>query len=255
MDPMSLLTSPAGRMRALAERAARGAALLDQRWPGWADAIDPRRLDLASAEDDVLGQLYGSFDEGLGELVMLDANPGAWADSDWAPTYGFDLPAEIGSDQEPAGYADLIRCWRSEIARRQHPGRAVQPMTETAALRQLAEVINRRYQRVRYQHGETKISAAPVDVAGVPGVNLFDHSGSGRPRPVDTVWHVAAGEPLPGSDGRRAAAGCFVWGPSYNWSAPTADVEAAADQVLGRAGRWPDQPSTTTETQAEGGRC
>src|SRR6266567_5538618 len=114
MDPMSLLTSPTGRMRALSGRAARGAALLDQHWPGWAHAVEPQRLDLASSEDDVLGQLYGSLDEGLGELVRLDVNPNAWADSDWAATYGFDLPAEIGADHEPAGYADLTCCWHAE---------------------------------------------------------------------------------------------------------------------------------------------
>ncbi len=123
MDPMSLLASPAGRIRGPAERAARGAALLDQRWPGWAREIDPGRLDLASSEDDVLGQLYGSFDEGLGELVRQDVNPDAWADTDWAATHGFDLPAEIGLDQEPAAYVELTRCWQAEIAPRRQPER------------------------------------------------------------------------------------------------------------------------------------
>jgi hypothetical protein len=58
----------------LAVRAAAGAALLDRHRPGWARRIDLDRLDLASAEDDVLGQLDGSFEEGLDAL--LDAEEG-----------------------------------------------------------------------------------------------------------------------------------------------------------------------------------
>lgn len=106
--------------------------------------------------------------------------------------------------------------------------------TDTRALRRLAEAINTAYQR-----GQSTISAAPVDLAGVPALNLWERARPGRHYPIDTVWHVEAGEPLPG-DGRPATVACFVWGPAYNWSAPAADVAAAAARVATTAGRWPD---------------
>jgi hypothetical protein len=125
MDPTSLPTSPTGRTATLAERATRGAALLDRHRPGWASEVDPARLDLASGEDDVLGQLYGSFDEGQDELARLDPDRSAWVSRErWAAEYGFDLPQSVHLDREAAEYAALTTCWRSEIARRSGGGRA-----------------------------------------------------------------------------------------------------------------------------------
>ena len=121
-------------------------------------------------------------------------------------------------------------------------------MTAATLLRQLADTINRRYRR-----GHIDISAAPVDIAGVPGVNLFDHTRPGRPRPLDTVWHVAAGQPLPSGDGRARVA-VFVWGPAYNWTAPTTDVGWAATAVARTAGRWPDQSPARPPHRQAGGR-
>jgi hypothetical protein len=108
-------------------------------------------------------------------------------------------------------------------------------MTAAALLRQLADTINSGYRR-----GHLTISAAPVDLAGVPGVNLFDHTGRGRPRPLDTVWHVAAGQPVPSGTGRTRTA-LFVWGPAYNWTAPTSDIPSAVTAVARTAGCWPGQ--------------
>jgi hypothetical protein len=125
MDPTSLPTSTSGRTAAPAEHAQRGAQLLDRHWPGWADKVDAQRLDLASGEDNVLGQLYGSFDEGQDELLPLDPDPTVWVDRKrWAAEHGFDLPQSVHLDREATGYAELTACWREEIARRTGGGRA-----------------------------------------------------------------------------------------------------------------------------------
>jgi hypothetical protein len=87
----------------LAQRAARGAALLDRLRPGWADEVDPDRLDLANAEGCLLGQLYGHVDDGL--TALGDPDPVAC---------GFDLEA----DEDDADYSPLTSCWREELWRR-----------------------------------------------------------------------------------------------------------------------------------------
>jgi hypothetical protein len=55
-----------------AERVARGAALLDQYRPGWADEIDLHELRIESGSDCVLGQLYGDYGEGRERLRILN---------------------------------------------------------------------------------------------------------------------------------------------------------------------------------------
>jgi hypothetical protein len=47
----------------IAERVARGAALLDEREPGWWQRIDLSKLDLASTCRCVLGQLFSIADD------------------------------------------------------------------------------------------------------------------------------------------------------------------------------------------------
>lgn len=46
-------------------RVARGAALLDLRWPGWRSEIDLDRFHIGHSQDCVLGQLYGDYAGGL----------------------------------------------------------------------------------------------------------------------------------------------------------------------------------------------
>jgi hypothetical protein len=41
-----------------------GAALLDERLPGWRDEIHPASLDLEQCEQCVLGQLFGEYERG-----------------------------------------------------------------------------------------------------------------------------------------------------------------------------------------------
>jgi hypothetical protein len=63
----------------LPTRAAAGAALLDQRRPGWHQQVDRDRLDLEDWRADILGQLYGSFGAGS------TSSPRAWARPKWMP--------------------------------------------------------------------------------------------------------------------------------------------------------------------------
>jgi len=58
----------------------RGAALLDERLPGWDAEIDVENLNMSNACDCVFGQLFGSYDKGLRVLVM---------DQGTSKTFGF----------------------------------------------------------------------------------------------------------------------------------------------------------------------
>jgi hypothetical protein len=100
------MTSPAR----LARRVAAGAALLDQARPGWAEQVEPDRLDMAAEYDDLLGQLYGHFQLGLDALSPDDAKP--WA---FAVTHGLDLPP---AEASWGAYGQLTDCWRRQLAHR-----------------------------------------------------------------------------------------------------------------------------------------
>jgi len=99
-------------MTAVAERVARGAALLDGKLPGWAERIDLAELELSSCYRCVLGQLFASaaaargtgwhgYDIGLQALDVDDDGP-----------YGFD---RTDIDQT---WAELTAEWRRTIAAR-----------------------------------------------------------------------------------------------------------------------------------------
>jgi hypothetical protein len=233
-------------MSSIAERVAAGAAVLDQYRPGWHRQIDLACLDARAADYvDVLSQLYGDdYEHAISVLCEAEAGS-AGADvwgltspaKSWARDHGFDTDTPVWD--VIGAYAELADQWRAVIARRQQADKApAAAETEAEALRRLAEAINAAYQR-----GQSTISATLVDVPGAPTVNLFAPD---RHFPIDSVWHVGAGEPLPSGDGYAVAA-CFVWGPAYNWSAPTADAQAAAVHVAQTAGRWPDRDADGPE--------
>jgi hypothetical protein len=94
----------------ITRRVAAGAALLDQVRPGWADLVDPQRLDMAAEYDDLLGQLYGHFQVGLDTLTPAGVKP--WA---FAVAHGFDLPP---AEASWGAYGQLSDCWRRQLARR-----------------------------------------------------------------------------------------------------------------------------------------
>jgi hypothetical protein len=85
-----------------------GAAFLDEEHPGWHTRIDADRLDMRNFENDVIGQLYGSYPMGLDELGLSDEQ--AWM-------FGFDvLPSDPSWSR---AYRELDDEWRRVISERQ----------------------------------------------------------------------------------------------------------------------------------------
>jgi hypothetical protein len=80
-------------------------ALVDERRPGWAAAIDRGRLRMSSCLECVLGQLYGEYERGKGALGI----DGAF-DEGGAYDLGFNAIAHE--------YPALRRLWLEEIDRR-----------------------------------------------------------------------------------------------------------------------------------------
>jgi hypothetical protein len=86
----------------------RGAAFLDGIRQDWRPQIDVRTLRLESGTECVLGQLYGTYSQGLVETGL---SVGVQRPSD----YGFSLRGDIYYYM-PAWYA-LNRAWREELSR------------------------------------------------------------------------------------------------------------------------------------------
>jgi hypothetical protein len=89
----------------LAERVERGAALLDERRPGWWDEIDLETFEMANVCRCSLGQLWGSYAKGK-EALGIDLIPGC--------ALGF--ISHIAD-----GYPVLTVLWRAAIERRRVP--------------------------------------------------------------------------------------------------------------------------------------
>ena len=109
---LGALTLDAARLRA-----ARGAALLDDHDPGWADRVDTASLALADGGACVLGQLWGEYRFGLGRARVLDFSsaPGRFV----SPVdLGFQAVGDLGDAAEALDYTLLTRAWREEVALR-----------------------------------------------------------------------------------------------------------------------------------------
>ena len=81
------------------ERAAKGAALLDDKGPeDWFMRVNPSMLDVSSCTNCVCGQVYGWYQVGIGKLGIV---------SGYSWEYGF------------SGSSDALHnAWREEIVRR-----------------------------------------------------------------------------------------------------------------------------------------
>src|SRR5258708_40306755 len=104
-------------MSTIAERVARGAALLDEKMPGWAEHIDLDTLNLASSCRCVLGQLHPNLEapddaylDGLNHLDVSTTDDSG---------YGFDT-----SDEDDDEYERLTTTWRELIEARRAATRA-----------------------------------------------------------------------------------------------------------------------------------
>jgi hypothetical protein len=92
-------------MATIEARVRRGAALLDERVPGWMERINLERLRLEDCRACVLGQLYGGFGAGLRALDLH------WPDPE---TLGF---CKAGRPTD-SNYLRLTAAWRALISER-----------------------------------------------------------------------------------------------------------------------------------------
>jgi len=88
------------------EAAAAGAAFLDEKSPGWRDWVDPTILAMSDEHMCVLGQLYGSYDNGLQALDMMD-------DAERSYALGFDSESSALNDQR---IQDLQTVWKKLVS-------------------------------------------------------------------------------------------------------------------------------------------
>lgn len=104
----------------IAERVQAGAALLDEKRPGWDQEIDLDTLALESECLCVLGQLFGKFAYGLDVLKLPRSYvaPG----SEIVP-YGFDLSRDMDRDLYPS----LNDAWKALITARREAASHDQP--------------------------------------------------------------------------------------------------------------------------------
>lgn len=95
-------------------RAAAGAAFLDQHWkPGWAGLIDKERLNQASCNDCVFGQIFGGYCEGQQQLnvyVKLDERDHV--------NDGVALGFTSSGEDHPGYFERLTAAWRLEVEKR-----------------------------------------------------------------------------------------------------------------------------------------
>jgi hypothetical protein len=92
-------------------RAERGAALLDEKRPGWAQQIDLRRLNIADTCDCPAGQITGGPVYLTGWILVME-NLGLDAPG---------LPAAYGFDGPEEDYEALTAAWRDLIQVRLGP--------------------------------------------------------------------------------------------------------------------------------------
>lgn len=90
--------------QALHDRVQEGKKLLDELEPDWRFLIDEDLLDMADCELCILGQLYGSFTDGVNHLGIVAGH-----------LYGFDIPPMLPRDTANASYELLQQLWEAEL--------------------------------------------------------------------------------------------------------------------------------------------
>ena len=106
-------------------RVAKGAALLDEMRPGWAEGILLDHLQMSSVCACVLGQVYGAFYRGMQTALRCPESDPIRRTMEKAAEYGFhtgpleeyDLHPDRDDDHAlvVAGYAPLQAAWVREI--------------------------------------------------------------------------------------------------------------------------------------------
>jgi hypothetical protein len=102
-------------IEAIAERVAAGAALLDEKIPGWRDEINIKTLDLVSFRQCILGQLFGHYRDGLEALDVSPEGAFGRATDVLGRPYGF-YPSDKDSYAEEAEELKLLTvAWTHKI--------------------------------------------------------------------------------------------------------------------------------------------
>lgn len=99
-------------LQTLQDRVKRGAALLDEKHPGWAEKIDKLLLDMNDCYDCVLGQLYGEYFDGREALGLTHG---------WYHGFDNSVNTDISPSEELpvlAVYEHLNTLWIAEINQR-----------------------------------------------------------------------------------------------------------------------------------------
>ena len=97
----------------------RGAYMLDQKMPEWAELIRLEDLEMDDCGSCVIGQAVGDYGRGIAQLSGLkDYSREAF---DWAIEYGFDLSDEMFDHGDGTGYRayrQLETLWTEEVRKR-----------------------------------------------------------------------------------------------------------------------------------------
>jgi hypothetical protein len=111
-------------------RVARGAAMLDERRPGWFHRIDPGVLDLQSGCACIIGQLFDGYTNAYQEFTE-------WTAYSWRSAHGFTVNSDTDLSDTDLAHAEMDEAfkrlqdaWIDAIAARLHPVREAIP-TET----------------------------------------------------------------------------------------------------------------------------
>ena len=100
------------------ERAARGAAYLDQVMPGWYRRINADQLDMGNGLTCILGQLYGSFAAGLTGCHLI--NPSTAPRTSISPVFlGLLSVQGVCEALQEQDYENLNQAWLEEVNGRQ----------------------------------------------------------------------------------------------------------------------------------------
>lgn len=98
------------------DRVARGAALLDEKRPGWLGEISLDRLAMLSGTECALGQLYGSYRLAVDALWPDEASAVYHCCAPSALAYGFQSARLISADHNHHGeYGVLQSTWEARI--------------------------------------------------------------------------------------------------------------------------------------------
>lgn len=95
------------------ERARKGAALLDEKVPGWRSRVHALKLDMKDCTLCVLGQLYGHYERGVFDLVNRGGLSYRVAAASTA--HGFDFETDNLSEGT-AAFELLNEAWREVLA-------------------------------------------------------------------------------------------------------------------------------------------